>query len=196
MDMLNRFFNNKAEVDAVKIALESRLSFEVTSVEKELVRRALSSGNHAPLDVFLQEVLLCREDVPIAVEKELKLLDAYLGLCKLSYGEDFFLQYNVKWSEVADREIYPLIVFPLIVNAINNGYNVMEKYPVKIRLSVSDGGLILEVSNRVNHYLQNQGDTDVLQWYKSRLRQLYPGKHDVFTNSNSQTFKATLYLKF
>ena len=72
----------------------------------------------------------------------------------------------------------------------------MQKFPIKIRISASEGSILLEVSNRVNHYVERQGEDELVICYRQRLQQLFPDRHELFVNSNSQTFKATLFLKY
>lgn len=192
---IDRIFGTKVEVDMVRAELESRLCFESSQLDKELLRLYVIKERATEITKFLRDVLAVSRDKTIAVAEEISFLQAYIDLVKGIKEEDFYIQFNAKAEEISHR-VEPFILFPLIQNAVKNGYSSMEKYPIKIRVSVSEGGILLEVSNRVNHYIENQAEDEIIRLYKQRLLVSYPDKHELFLNSNSNTFKATLFLKY
>lgn len=191
---LDRVFGPKVEVDLVRAELESRLSFENSRLDKELLKAYVQKNRTADITVFLSAILTLSEDGTIHVTQEMELLQDYIDLIKEIKGEKFYMNVDVKSSETA-WEIAPLILFPLVQNAVKYGYSSLEKYPIKVKVTISKSGVVLEVSNRINHYVENQGDSELIRFYKQRLQLLYPDKHDLLLNSNSNTFKATLFLR-
>ena len=193
--LIDRIFGNKVEIDIVRMELQARLSFQQSQTDTLLLLRYVQADRLAELTNFQKDMLAASLNNPWLVAEELKLLKLYIDHVQAIAGDDFYLQFNTKVSDTVDR-IEPLILFPLIQNAIKNGYASMSKFPVKIRISASEGGMLLEVSNRVNHYVENQGEDELITFYRDRLQLRYPDKHELFVNSNSQTFKATLFLKY
>lgn len=192
---IDRIFGTKVEVDLVRLALESRISFESAQVDKLLLRDYAIADRLNDLAAFQQDLLALNSESKWSLEQELNMLKQYVEFVQNVKGEDFFVQFNTKVVD-QNAQIQSLILFPLIQNAIKNGYASMEKFPIKIRISGSEGSLLLEVSNRVNHYVENQGEDELIQFYRKRLQWIYADKHELFVNSNSQTFKATLFLKY
>lgn len=193
---LDRVFGTKVEVDLIRTELESRLSYENSLLAKELLMPYVSTGRTGELTGFLASILA----VPSAedthdVTTEIKLFQEYIELIKKIKGNGFYMNLDVKNLETT-CQIAPLILFPLVQNAVKNAYSSLEKYPIKVKVTGSETGIVLEVSNRVNHYVKNQGGDDIIRLYKQRLLMCYPDKHELLINSNSNTFKATLFLKY
>lgn len=192
---IDRIFGGKVEIDIVRMELQARLSFQHSQTDASLLLNYTKAGRLGELNNFQKDMLLASLHRPWSVTQELGLLQQYIDHIQGVAGEEFYLQFNVKVSESAGI-IEPLILFPLIQNAIKNGYASMSKFPIKIRISASEGGILLEVSNRVNHYVENQGEDELITFYRDRLQLTYSDRHELFVNSNSQTFKATLFLKY
>ncbi|MCL7987223.1 histidine kinase [Sphingobacterium sp. lm-10] len=192
---IERIFGNKTEVDLVRMELQARLSFQYSQTDASLLLKYAQADRLAELAGFQKDMLSATMGNPWPVALELQLLQRYVDHIQAIEGEDFYLQFNTKGSDNVDA-IEPLILFPLIQNAVKNGYASMAKFPIKIRLSASEGGILLEVSNRVNHYVENQGEDELITFYRDRLQLTSPDRHELFVNSNSQTFKATLFLKY
>ncbi len=193
--LIDRIFGNKTEVDVVRMELQAKLSFQHCQTDASLLLRYAHADRLAELTNYQREILNSSMYTPWHVAKEIDMLQLYVELTQAIMGEEFYLQFNAKVSDDAAM-IEPLILFPLIQNAIKNGYASMAKFPIKVRVSASEGGILLEVSNRVNHYVENQGEDDIITYYRERLQLFHPDRHELFVNSNSQTFKATLFLKY
>lgn len=128
-----------------------------------------------------------------SIAEEIDILRIYLEGYKSSFG-------NMTYTFVADDNADPgpikaLVLLPIVQNACINGYNGMENYPVKVKVKVLGRTISLEVSNRVNHHLADQSDTDLMDQARARLDFSYFGRYNLFLNSNSNLFKATLLLQ-
>ncbi len=127
-----------------------------------------------------------------SIADEIDILRIYLEGYKSSFG-------NMTYTLVADAAdpvpIKALVLLPIVQNACINGYNGMENYPVKVKVKVLGRTISLEVSNRVNHHLADQSDTDLMDQARARLDFSYFGRYNLFLNSNSNLFKATLLLQ-
>lgn len=191
---IDRIFGTKLEVDLAKSGFQSTLSFERSQLDKSLLSEYLK--RRLPIysdsfNQFLQTNLTREENQLISLSEELDCLKEYIELYKAIREGYFYIQYEFP-MEMPALQIYPFILFPMIQNAIHNGYNSMKNYPIKIRIQIIHTKVQMEVSNRVNHRMVNQGDTDFVEFYRQRLMNHYPENHELMINSNSNTFKATV----
>ena len=197
--ILKRLLGSKIAIDTGKLEKVAALSFKNSQYDDLIQRLYFASQHSTEVQNFFyqyqQKSTLLEESSYIPINEELELLRLYIRLNELLQAEHFYIQYQ---ENVEPSSIYvpPLILFPLIQNAIQNGYNNMEKYPIKIRLKVYAHVVHVEVSNRVNHHLPNQEITGLIDDHKSRLDFHFKDRHSLLFNSNSNTFKASLHLPF
>lgn len=190
------FFGKEGSIDFEKRSLYSRLSLLGADVDRGLLSRVLDHkelwGRYRDYQL---KALEQAQEVVVTLKDECRLLEDYIGLCREVHGESFFVQIS---SSLGNGIVFvpPFILFPMVQNAFKNGYSSMEKYPIKIRVQQTERQIQLEVSNRVNHYVANQRDDELVKYYRHRLDELYTGRYELFVNSNSNTFKATLFLNY
>ncbi len=127
------------------------------------------------------------------IQQEIDCLGRYLQLYKKFVNSEIVYKSDFNISDI-DLNIPSLLLFPIVRNALQNGYHSKENYPVNIKLKIGGNNLHFEVSNRVNHYLGNQGENKIIQRLESRLNQLYVSDYNLFINSNSNLFKISLIL--
>lgn len=196
---LDRIFGSKLDVDLAKIESDALLSFQDCQFDPNLIQLFFAAERS---DVTIQHYLdlqkslaFLKEDQLISINAEIEILNKYINLYQELKAVDFYIQYKEK-REDSTIQITPLSLLPIIQNAIIHGYSSMEKYPIKINLLVYPNAVQLEVSNRVNHYIENQENTIIINRYKNRLLQHFPDRFSLLFNSNSNTFKGTLNLRF
>ena len=195
---LDKIFGSKIEIDLAKIGLESELCFEHTRMDIALGKGIADNQHNDLLKLEYTDLLLrmtqLKKDQWLTIGKELDLLRQYIALWgKVSIGTLFI---RVETFVDVERELPALILFPLVANAIQQGYNSMENYPVKVKVKANEYMLNMEISNRVNHHILSQEATVLIDRYKQRLLELLPDKHTLFFNSNSNTFKAILQIRW
>ncbi len=178
------------------LALEAQLSLEQSRLDKELLVAYFEDEKSVSTDFssYMQNVLQDRHEVSVPLAKELKNLERYIALFVLSKRNNIQVLYDFP-LEPQPIAIAPFILFPLIQNALHYGYHGERKYPVRVRGRLLGGTLVLEVSNRVNHYLSDQSQTEVVKLFKSRLEHAYMDNYDLILNSNSNIFKSSLRLR-
>lgn len=194
-NFLDKIFGSKIEVDLVKMELEAKLCFHESRVDSYLARRIFEQGDTELTQDFvnyMQAVLQLTEDNETPVQQELNLLERYMQLYQRLLGDQLSFRLDVKCE--ADIALPPLILFPLISNALQQGYNSIERFPLKIKVRVFAHMLQMEVSNHVNHHIASQEQTLLIDYYKNRLLCLFPDRHHLLFNSNSHTFKANLQI--
>jgi len=179
------------------LALKAELSFikvrELTDLRKLIM---INEQKEPLLKAFfdLQNgAYSLTENIKWSVEEEVQFVEGLLSLWNQTILEsvDIKKQFLIHDPQL---QVYPLITAPPIINALVNGYNSMKEHPVKIKFQSSSQHLQVEVSNRVNHYLEDQANNPEMVAFKDRLIIRYGEHQQLFINSNSNLFKTTLIL--
>jgi len=192
------WFKKKQKIDSVAIAQQALWAVEDCKLDRHLLRLQLQESPtlNASYAAFLKHCLDIAPDATHTLADEVDLLKQYIACyANLQHTPIFVKTTLAIHSDCNNIQIPVFMLFPLVQNALVGGYNVMEKFPLRIRLSADNYSLKLEVSNRVNHYVQSQADSIGIQHFKSRLQHTYTDRQELFFNSNSALFKATLMLK-
>jgi LytS/YehU family sensor histidine kinase len=192
--IINRFLRKKSVRNEEALALANRLSFGNSQCDRFLMDRSIEMGSSAydNYRVFQKEMLLLEHDRKRTIAEELELLTRYFELVNSLMPGGFLLKWDNRFQSAGEVLIPPLILFPLIQHAVSNGYNRLLTHPIRVRLSGSARLMLLEVSHRMNHYLDGQFNTILVEDFQQRLEFLFPGRHSLLLNSNSNTSKATL----
>ncbi len=185
------------ELQGQILALKAELSF-IKARELSDLRKLIKKNeqNEPLLKAFfdLQNgAYSLSENIKWSVGKEVQFVEGLLSLWSQTTLEsvDIKKQFLIHDPQL---QIYPLITVPPIINALVNGYNSMKEHPVKIKFQCSSQHLQVEVSNRVNHYLEDQANNLEMMAFKDRLLIRYAENQQLFINSNSNLFKTTLIL--
>lgn len=189
---LSNFFGKKENAISEKMLFEAQLSLENAMTDKVLLLNLSRQHALEKANAYLQEVLEIDEEAEIPLKEELDRLQRFVELFAGSSPQPIFTKMQYTVDDEKPFFIHPFILYPLVQNALHNGYNTMQKLPMKVRVTQEGNTLKMEVSNRVNHYLESQENIPLIDYYKSRLKVLYPEKHNLFINSNSNLFKCTL----
>ncbi|MGB3104589.1 hypothetical protein [Sphingobacterium siyangense] len=195
--IINRFFGKKSLRNEELLALADRLSFRNSQLDSFLIGHFIQRNKIDSADYFaFQEQLLeLHVDRFEAMQAELNLLNQYLQLAERFLPAGFSVKWENKLQFQDEIMLPPLILFPVVQHAVENGYNTMSSHPVRIRLSGSSKLIMLEVSYRVNHYLESQFSSTLIRDFRQRLDYLFPEKHNLLMNSNSNTSRITLTIQ-
>jgi len=194
---LKKLFSKENVADIEKIQDQATFSFERCQVDKHLLSLAFAHQVHNnEYKDYMRTNMMYVVNQPIPVGQELRQLLRYVDLYTSLQADPLYSKIEADLATIESKalNIQPLLLFPLVRNAFMLGYNTVEKYPLRVRLKLLGTTLQLEVSNRVNHHLQNQEDNADIRWFKARLQLLYPDKYTLLFNSNSNLFKVTLLL--
>jgi len=127
------------------------------------------------------------ETVPIS--RELEYLDHYIQLQKIRASDKLNLEIQVDPS-LANQEIYPLLLLPLVENAFKY---VGGNYHLQICAKKLDGALQFTVKNSLPATLPPQQEGGIgLENLRRRLALLYPAQHELKTARQKDEFHATL----
>lgn len=194
--MFQKFFTKKEVVDLEKLQDQAELSFVTARFDWDLYNALAEKGQDmASFYAFVQEQRMLSSAVPVPLGDEIRRLAAYVALFQTAQPADIYCKFDNKVPNDDAHLIAPLLLLPLVQNALYLGYNTMAIHPIRVRLSLVGDQLKLEVSNRVNHYLATQQQNERLRLWKARLDVLFGEDYDLLFNSNSNLFKATLGLR-
>lgn len=193
---LRRIFNKEVPREDELLQLESKLSLERSKLDVQLLSAHFEDEKPIPpgFNNYMQAAINAQAGDKIPLVEEQHNLERYIAFYKYYKGDEILVQYDFP-LEVQQFSISPFILFPLIQNALHYGYHVGAKFPLRIKGRVSGNYLILEVSNRVNHYVQDQSKIELIRLFKSRLEQEYPERYELILNSNSNIFRSSLRLQ-
>lgn len=196
--IIDRILGKKSVRNEVAMALSNRLSFENSQCDRFLLMKALTedAASETEYMLFQKKLLLLELDKQQAIEAELDLLSQYIAMVKMLMPAGFLLKWENRFQPEKELLLPPLILFPMVQHAVTNGYNAMSSHPIRVRLSGSSKVLLFEVSHRANHYLEGQFKHTLIEDFQNRLEFLFPERHSLLLNSNSNTCRAALTIHF
>ena len=126
----------------------------------------------------------------VPVEKELKLIEDYMGLEKVRYGKRLNMHVNIH-GDFENKLISPLLMIPFVENSFKHGTSQMLRHPwIKLEITCMANQLFFNLSNskpsvvHSNKLSKGIGLNNV----KKRLHLLYPVKHQLEVQSSDDTF--------
>lgn len=135
----------------------------------------------------------------VPLNKEIDMLENYIALEKIRYGERLEIAYHLK-GDIAGNMIAPMLILPFVENSFKHGLSEeIEAAWISIDISVYEGQLTLKVDNsRSEHksatedisYKRGIGMSNV----KRRLELLYEGKYDLKVIDTDVSFLIVLKL--
>jgi len=144
------------------------------------------------LDYMLYE---CNES-KVALDKEINMLENYIALEKIRYGEELSVKFHVD-KEVRNFDISPMLLLPLVENSFKHGVSgeIHEKW-IEIKLSASNDTLNFTIENsrdssirgKKESYTEGIGLKNVIR----RLELVYKNKHQIKIDDKGESFKVSL----
>lgn len=144
------------------------------------------------LDYMIHE---CEEKF-VPLEKELGLIQDYMGLEKVRYGKRLDMQVEIH-GDFENKVIAPLLMIPFVENSFKHGTSQMLQHPwIKLEITTVKDQLFFKVSNskpsliRANKQNKGIGLINV----KKRLQLLYPGKHQLDVSETEDMFTVNMQI--
>lgn len=190
---------NIKELESKLLNAEAELSFLNAQTERELSKLYYNRSNvdgltKTKFQDYQQEIFSIAKSDSCSLEQESQRLLKFIELFTDLSDSEIYHKLDVDIQD-SKGHIPALLLFPIVQNALINGYNSMPNFPMKLKLKARSNQLSLEVSNHVNHYLRNQADDPRIKQLESRLFMEYGLDYSLFINSNSNLFKITLLIK-
>ena len=132
----------------------------------------------------------------VPLEKEIKMLQDYIGLEKVRYGQRLTMEVQIT-GDPANKLIAPLLLIPFVENSFKHGSSKMLEHPwIKMKISISENMLAFELSNsKPEHAADLNGKNGIgLTNVKKRLGLLYSNKHSLVISDNPTSFHVHLKL--
>ncbi|UPZ36457.1 hypothetical protein MUB18_20420 [Sphingobacterium sp. PCS056] len=175
------FINSQMDVDLIRICLD-RIKSELTD---PAILRALLDYQDIALQPYKTH----------AVIAEIEFMEQYVSLFSQISDVDLSIVWTKK-IEYPTLSVPRFILLPLVQNALWQGYHAAKKYPMKIKVSVFEKIISLDVINHVNHHIVDQKDHAIMENYQARLQYEFGDQHTLIMNSNADTFRSNLILRF
>lgn len=137
----------------------------------------------------------CNTDrVPLS--KEIELIENYVSLEKLRYGDRLDVSFNVSGLN-GDHVIAPMLILPFVENSFKHGVSdETDNAWVSIDLAIKNGQMILKIdnskSNDISHDGQKYREGIGLQNVKRRLQLSYEGNYDLKILDTDESYLVVL----
>jgi sensor histidine kinase YesM len=129
-------------------------------------------------------------------EKEIKLVENYLGLERVRYGSRLMMEITIN-GDYEDKLIAPLLMIPFVENCFKHGVSIMRgKQWIQLNIRVEGDELYFTLSN--SKPSQDHGVTHKkgigLNNVRKRLELLYTGKYSLAIESTDNSYTVCLQL--
>lgn len=170
----------ESRLNALRLQLEPHFLFNaLNSISSELAANpALAREMIGDLGTLLRQSLDCKDKAEITLAQELGLLEHYISIQRIRFGERIEIRIDVK-PDTLSALVPSMLLQPLVENAIRHG----------IERRISGGTITISASNRGNHLRIEVADNGVglprgwemdrsgghgLRLTRERLSALYP----------------------
>jgi sensor histidine kinase YesM len=187
----------KAELKFLKSQIHPHFLFNTLN---NLYALTLKNSTKAPevvlklsslLDYMLFESNV--SEVPLA--KEISLINNYISLEKMRYGEALEVSFNFSIDTI-EREISPLLFFPFVEYAFQQSLvDNSELIWITIDLEIKNDILILKIENAKLSNADAKPDYESLKNVQRRLKLLYPNKQQLKLLDTEETHLIILSLE-
>jgi sensor histidine kinase YesM len=133
--------------------------------------------------------------VPLA--KELDMIEDYIGLEKVRYGNTLELHLDLPKSSPG-LYITPLLLLPFVENCFKHGTSEMLTHPwITMKITLDHKFMKMKLVNgKVKQSALNAQPSGIgLENVKKRLELLYPGKHELIITDDDEVFIVNLKLE-
>lgn len=200
---------NRKENEAMLLGVElkflrSQISPHfIFNVLTNLVSLARKKSDHLESSILmlsgLMRYMLYDTGKKITLQQEAEYLESYVTLQKLRFGHTVEIRLDQSLSDEAlESEIEPMLFIPFVENAFKHGTGCIERPFITVQLTGNSNSVNLEVKNKFNNEMDKVKDRNSgigLTNVRSRLRLLYPGRHDLAIEKDKKVFKIHLTLQ-
>jgi len=136
------------------------------------------------------------ESAVVPLDKELKILQDYMGIEKVRYGERLNMQIYIE-GDYNDKLIAPLLMIPFLENSFKHGAsNMLEDPWVTLIINIKENILHFKLSNSKPSQALSNGYSGIgLTNVQKRLQIIYPGKHHLKIESTENTYTVSMEIE-
>ena len=189
----------EVELKALKAQINPHFFFNTLN---SIYSMALDKDDRLPgtvlqLSDLMRYFLYVSRDNFIPLEKEMAVLDNYIGLQKIR--SDSKLNFEIKRSgEINGQQIAPLLLITFLENAFKHGAKgSSERSFIFLNTIIEKNKLIFSIENNkgwVDEIKTDEYNGLGLENVKRQLELLYPGKHSLKISNEQNSFKVQLEL--
>ncbi len=164
----------------------------------------LQKSDQAPetvvkLSEMLDYMLYQCNDKLVPIEKEIHLLNNYIGLEKLRYGERLLVKFEES-IEDPQTQIAPLMLLSIVENAFKHGVSgAMKNSEISIQISIKEQVLDMSVYNTkppvvqedLTAYKEGIGVSNI----KRQLELLYPDRYNLEIKEDEESYLVNLNIQ-
>ncbi|WP_202552036.1 sensor histidine kinase [Ginsengibacter hankyongi] len=182
----------RAELQLLKAQIHPHFLFNTLN---NIYFFTLSASKQAPemikkLSDMLRYMLNECDRPAVPLEKELKLIQDYMALEKIRYGEQMNMTIELK-GNYHNKMVTPLLLIPFIENSFKHGASKMLTHPyVKLSISIEDNHLLFLLTNNKPDMATpvSRNGSIGLKNVRKRLQLLYPGTHELNIVNEPESF--------
>ncbi|MFK7923987.1 MAG: sensor histidine kinase [Bacteroidia bacterium] len=148
------------------------------------------------LSALLDYLLYAAEKDYVSLQQEVELLDNYIALEKLRYGDELVVDWQIE-EPLDSLRLAPLLLLPLAENAFKHGHKGLDgRLHLAFELKIEDNSLRLSFGNSFQTSLAKSVDQGGigLQNLRQRLDLLYPASHKLQIEAREDWFEARLWI--
>jgi Histidine kinase len=127
----------------------------------------------------------------VPLEKEIKMIEDYMALEKIRYGDRLKMELEIK-GDCENKMISPLLLIPLVENSFKHGASKMLQHPwVDLNITIEGQYLFFLLSNsRPEETIVSQHNGHIgLNNVKKRLQLLYPSAHELSVVNGADSYE-------
>lgn len=162
-----------------------------------LIKSDLTADSILKLTELLDYLVYRANMDKVSLSKEVQLLNNYIGLEQLRYGDHLRIKTDVAVQNEA-LLVAPLLLLPFAENCFKHGGPGQDGlFRVEMQLSADDQKLVFQVDNSKKNGLAGHQQTGGLglQNIRQRLALLYPGRHQLRIDNQPDAYHVRLEIK-
>jgi len=144
-------------------------------------------------DLMRYSLVSADDSRTVLLTEEVRQLENLVELCRMRFGDEFYLQFKKK-GKLAAIHVIPLILITLVENMMKHGDLGEKRYPARIILEAKGNCLSFETKNRKrNTSLYPKGGLG-LKNIEKRLKNYYHERYTLLVRDVEDLFTVTLTL--
>lgn len=150
------------------------------------------------LSDMMRYMLYDSNDKKVPLEEELSYLKSFIALQQIRFGDSIRIESNIEMDDESKKFlIEPMLLIPFVENAFKHGAGWREGAFINIRLILKEKILTFITENKINNAdnHKDEGTGIGLTNVKSRLKLLYPHRHQLIIKEKKGTFHVHLSIE-
>ena len=189
----------EAEIKLLKGQLQPHFLFNSLNniYSLALIKSDLTADSILRLTELLDYLVYRANLDKVYLSKEVQLLNNYIGLEQLRYGDHLRIETDISVQNDA-LQVAPLLLLPFAENCFKHGGPGKDGlFQVSIQLHADDQGLVFYISNSKKNGCETNTHTGGigLQNIRQRLSLLYPDRHQLNIDHQPDVYRVRLAIK-